>query len=122
MSAARKRGAAVPETITRTLEAALEKQAKDLVVLDLRSVASFTDFFVLATGASQKQLVAIVDAILESLRQLHVRPDHVEGYPRQEWILLDYGSFVVHVFTPRMRGFYDLERLWGGAARVELSL
>ena len=49
------------------------------------------------------------------------RPDHVEGYPRQEWILLDYSSFVVHVMTPKTRGFYDLERLWGGAKRVEIA-
>ena len=100
---------------------ALGKKAQDVVVLDLRRATSFTDFFLLASGASQKQLLAIADAVLESLRAEGLRPDHVEGYPRQEWILLDYSSFVVHIFTPRMRGFYDLERLWGGATRVEVA-
>src|SRR4029450_1568634 len=89
-----------------------------VVALDLRSGASFTDFFLLASAANQKQIVAIAEAVQESLReQEKLRPAHVEGYPRQEWILLDYGAFVVHLFTPRMRTFYDLERLWGGAPR-----
>jgi ribosome-associated protein len=59
--------------------------------------------------------------VLDALRAEGRRPDHVEGYPRQEWILLDYSSFVVHVMTPRTRAFYDLERLWGGAKRVEVA-
>lgn len=100
---------------------ALGKKAQDVVVLDLRRATSFTDYFLLASGTSQKQILAIADAVLESLRAEGLRPDHVEGYPRQEWILLDYSSFVVHVFTPRTRRFYDLERLWGGATRVEVA-
>jgi ribosome-associated protein len=76
---------------------------------------------VLASGTNQKQIVAIADAVLEALRADGLRPDHREGYPRQEWILLDYGSFVVHIFTPRTRSFYDLERLWGGATRLEVA-
>jgi ribosome-associated protein len=97
--------------------AALAKKAEDVVVLDLRPAASFTDYFLLASGASQRQILAIADAVLEKLRAEGLRPGHVEGYPRQEWILMDYGDLVVHVFTPRARAFYDLERLWGGAAR-----
>ena len=92
-----------------------------MVVLDLRQAADFTDFFLLLSGTNQRQLVAIADAVLDALRAQGRRPAHTEGYPRQEWILLDYGDFVVHVFTPRMRGFYDLERLWGGARRMEVS-
>jgi ribosome-associated protein len=103
------------------LRAALDKKAEDAVVLDLRTSADFTDFFVLLSGNSQRQLVAIADAILDALRSEGRRPAHVEGYPRQEWMLLDYGSFVVHVFTPATRSFYDLERLWGGAARMEVQ-
>jgi ribosome-associated protein len=110
----------LPAAVERALEAALAKKAADPVVLDLRPTADFTDFFVLLSGQSQRQLVAIADAVLESLRAEGRRPGHLEGYPRQEWILLDYGSFVVHVFTPRTRAFYDLERLWGGAERVEV--
>jgi ribosome-associated protein len=100
---------------------ALDKKATDVVILDLRKATAFTDYFVLASGANQKQLLAIVDAVLEALRQDGLRPTHVEGYPRAEWILLDYGDFVVHVFTPRSRTFYDLERLWGGATRLEVA-
>ncbi len=105
----------------RAAQAALSKKASDVVVLDLRKSTDFTDFFVLASGANQRQLVAIADAVLETLRGAGLRPGHVEGYPRQEWILLDYASFVVHVFTPPSRRFYDLERLWGGATRIEVA-
>ncbi len=108
---------AAVEAATRT---ALAKKAEEVVVLDLRQTADFADFFVLLSGANQRQLVAIADGVLETLRGSGRRPAHVEGYPRGEWILLDYGSFVVHVFTPRTRSFYDLERLWGGARRLEI--
>jgi ribosome-associated protein len=111
----------LPEEVRRAAQAALGKKAADAVVLDLRAVTDFTDYFVLLSGGNQRQLVTIADAVLEALRSLGTRPAHVEGYPRGEWILLDYGDFVVHVFTPRTREFYDLERLWGGAARLEVS-
>lgn len=107
--------------VERGAQAALSKKATDVVVLDLRRHSSFTDYFLIVSGTSQKQLLAIADAVQESLRRMHLRPDHVEGYPRQEWILLDYSDFVVHIFTPRSRSFYDLERLWGGATRVEMA-
>jgi ribosome-associated protein len=111
----------LPSAVDTTTRAALAKKAEDVVVLDLRTAADFTDFFVLVSGTNQRQLVAIADAVLDALRASGRRPAHVEGYPRGEWILLDYESFVVHVFTPRTRAFYDLERLWGGAKRLELS-
>lgn len=111
----------IDPTVENAARAALEKKAEDVVVLDLRPAASFTDYFLLASGASQRQIVAIADAVLEKLRAEGLRPGHVEGYPRQEWILLDYGAFVVHVFTPRSRRFYDLERLWGAARRLEMA-
>jgi ribosome-associated protein len=100
--------------------AALAKKGADVVILDLRKLHAFTDYFVLASATNQKQLVAIADAVEQALRADGLRPDHREGYPRQEWILLDYSSFVVHLFTPRTRSFYDLERLWGGAQRLEV--
>jgi ribosome-associated protein len=111
----------VPAVLQGAARAALDKKATDVVVLDLRKQSAFTDFFLLVSGANQKQLLAIADAVDMALRAERLRPSHVEGYPRQEWILMDYSSFVVHVFTPRMRSFYDLERLWGGAARLEIS-
>jgi ribosome-associated protein len=111
----------LPAAVRLAVLAALAKKAEDVVVLDLRATADFTDFFVLVSGANQRQLAAIADAVLDSLRAEGRRPTHLEGYPRQEWILLDFSSFVVHVFTPRTRSFYDLERLWGGAKRVEVA-
>ena len=107
--------------VERAAQAALSKKAMDVIVLDLRRHSSFTDYFLIASGSGQKQILAIANSVLESLRHMQLRPDHVEGYPRQEWILLDYADFVVHIFTPRMRSFYDLERLWGGARRVEMA-
>ncbi len=111
----------LPPAVEKATRAALAKKAEDVVVLDLRAAADFTDFFVLLSGGNQRQLVAIADAVVETLRAESRRPSHVEGYPRGEWILLDYGSFVVHVFSPRMRLFYDLDRLWGGARRMEIN-
>ena len=108
--------------LERAARAALDKKAEDVVVLDLRSLTAFTDYFLVASGNNQKQLVAIADAVLEALRREGARPDHIEGYPRQEWILLDYDDFVIHLFTPRTRGFYGLERLWGEAARIQVAV
>jgi ribosome-associated protein len=111
----------LPGLIENAAGAVLAKKAEDVVALDLRKLSSFTDYFLIASATNPKQLVALADAVEESLRAGGRRPGHVEGYPRQEWILLDYGSFVVHLFTPRSRGFYALERLWGEAPRVELQ-
>jgi ribosome-associated protein len=111
----------VDSLLDRAAKAVLGKKANEVVILDLRKDASFTDYFLLASGANQKQILAMADAVLEALREEGVRPAHLEGYPRQEWILIDYGSFVVHIFTPKTRAFYDLERLWGGARRLEVT-
>ncbi len=111
----------LPDAVELAARAALAKKAEEVVALDLRAAADFTDFFLLVSGLNQRQLVAIADAVLEALRALGRRPAHVEGYPRGEWILLDFGGLVVHVMTPRTRAFYDLERLWGGAKRQEIS-
>ena len=111
----------LPPLVAAAARAALEKKAEDVLALDLRPVADFTDFFLLLTGHNQRQLVAIADAVTEALRAEGRRPEHVEGYPRHEWILLDYGGFVVHVMTPKNRSFYDLERLWGGSERLQVT-
>lgn len=102
-------------------QAALDKKAGDLVLLDVRDRTSIADFFLLVSGTNQRQLVAVCDEIQARLRGEGVRPGHVEGYPRQEWILLDYSAFVVHIFTEATRRYYDLERLWGEARRVEVD-
>ena len=90
-------------------------------MLDLRHTPAFTDFFVLCSGQNTRQVKAIADAIEDALRAAKVRPAHVEGYERAEWILMDFFTFIVHVFTPQTRDFYSLERLWGDAERIEMT-
>ncbi len=103
------------------VEATRDKKALDIVVLDLRGLASFTDYFLLCTGGSHRQLVTIADEIEEKLKETKRKPSHVEGYPRGDWILMDYVDFVVHIFTPMSRSYYDLERLWGDAKRLAVA-
>ena len=107
--------------IAKAVQAALDKKALDVVVLDLRHTPAFTDFFLLCSGQNTRQVQAIADAIEETLRAARVRPSHVEGYDRAEWILMDFFTFIVHVFSPQTRQFYSLERLWGDAERIEVS-
>ncbi len=107
--------------VARAVRAALDKKAHDVVVLDLRNTPAFTDFFVLCSGQNQRQVKAIADAVEETLRAAKVRPAHIEGYDRAEWVLMDFFTFIVHVFTPQTRAFYSLERLWGDAERIEVS-
>ena len=111
--------AELDDRVRLALHAAAEKKAHDLVVLDLREVASFTDYFVIASGTNVRQVQAVADEVQEQLRkQLSVRPARVEGYNSAEWVLLDYGDFIFHVFEEKSRRFNDLERLWRDAARV----
>jgi ribosome-associated protein len=113
--------ARLPPDLTAGLAAALDKKAVDPIVLDLRKASAFTDFFVICTGTNVRQVQAIADAIQDALRQRGLRPALVEGYDRAEWILIDYFDFIFHVFMPATRQFYDLERLWGDAERIEVS-
>jgi ribosome-associated protein len=106
--------------ILTALNAAAEKKAIDIVVLDLREIASFTDFFVITSGNNERQVQAISDEIFDNLKKTGRSAARVEGYKTAEWILLDYGDFVVHVFDEKARKFYDLERLWRESKRVEL--
>src|ERR1043165_5523593 len=108
------------EGVSAALHAAAEKKAIEPVVLDLREIASFTDYFVIVSGANERQVQAISDEIYESLKKSGHAAARMEGYKTAEWILLDYGDFVVHVFEQKARQFYDLERLWRESKRVEL--
>lgn len=110
----------LPGQLTKAIEAAASKKATEIIVLDLRKTGAFTDHFLICTGANPRQVHAITDAIEEGLKTLKVRPTHVEGYERGEWVLLDYFDFIVHVFSPNARQFYSLERLWGEATRIEI--
>lgn len=107
--------------VGKAVRAALEKKAADVVVLDLRKTPAFTDFFVLCSGQNPRQVKAIADAIDEAMRAARIKPAHIEGYDRAEWILMDYFSFIVHVFVPQTREFYSLERLWGNAERIAVD-
>lgn len=117
----RQKSTRLPAQVEHAIRAAEDKQAVNLVALDLRKAAGFTDFFVIASGTNPRQVRAIADGVMDRLAGEGVRPAHVEGYDRSEWILLDYFDFIVHVFAPDTRVFYDLERLWGNADRIEVA-
>jgi ribosome-associated protein len=114
------RAAPIPDELLAAVEAARSKKATDLALLDLRKAGAFTDYFLVCTGANPRQVHAIADTIEQALKAIKLRPSHVEGHGRAEWVLLDYFDFIVHVFSPAARAFYGLERLWGNAVRVEL--
>jgi ribosome-associated protein len=111
----------LPKAVSTAIQAAHDKKAVDVVLLDLRKADGFTDFFIICTGGNPRQITAIADAVRESLRELGERPTVSEGANRSEWVLLDYFNFVVHIFSRDCRSFYDLERLWGNAKRYEVS-
>ena len=116
----KKRKPRLPKALTTAIKAAQIKQARDIVVLDLRETGGFTDYFLICTGQNARQISTIADAVLDRLREeLGERPGMTEGVDKSEWVLLDYFNFVVHVFSPECRTFYGLERLWGTADRVE---
>lgn len=118
--AAAPRLAKLPKFIQAVIDAAQDKKATGVVVLDLKKAGAFTDYFVICSGANPRQVQAIADSIEEALKGQKQRPSLVEGYARAEWVLLDYFDFVVHVFSKHAREFYALDRLWGSAVRHEL--
>ncbi len=95
-----------------------DKKGEDVVMLDIRPVSLIADYFVLATGESERQIKAILDGIGDRLRAEHIHPLHVEGTPSSGWMVLDYGSVVVHVFASEERAYYKLEELWKNATLV----
>jgi ribosome-associated protein len=115
----REKVATLPRQIEVAIQAAEDKKVENLVVLDLRQAAGFTDYFIICSGTNSRQVRAIADGVTDALAADGVKPSHIEGYDRSEWILLDYFDFVVHVFAPETRLFYGLERLWGNAERIE---
>jgi ribosome-associated protein len=108
------------ERLTGALSAASDKKAVNSLVLDLREVTEFTDFFIITGGTNVRQVQAIADGISEDLKLIDTRPARIEGYSTGEWILMDYGDFVVHIFEEKSREFFDLERLWRDAKRVQI--
>ena len=110
------------ERVRQAVSAADDRKAVDLKVLHLEKVTDFTDYFLICSGTSERQVQAIADAVQETLRAHRVRPLHVEGYNRAQWVLIDYGDLVVHVFQEEPRRYYALERLWGDAPEVSAEL
>lgn len=104
------------------LEAAADKKAEDPIILDLRGISTFTDYFVIVSGNSEPQIKAIASSIRETIREAHDRsPFSDDSYPGSPWIVLDYGSVIVHIFHNKLRKLYDLESLWGDAKQLNLT-
>ncbi|HLF57061.1 MAG TPA: ribosome silencing factor [Thermoanaerobaculia bacterium] len=101
--------------VREAVAAILDTKGEDVRVSDLKTVADFTDWFVFASGFNERQVQAIADRVEERLKEHGTRPLHVEGFAPGQWVLLDYGDFIVHVFLDERRRFYGLERLWGDA-------
>ncbi len=106
--------------IVTALAAASDKKAQDMVVLDLRGIAGFTDYFLITSGTNSRQVQAIADEIVARLKKQNTRAQRVEGYRTAEWVLVDYGDFIVQIFESKARQFYDLERLWRDAGRIAI--
>ena len=111
----------VPAAVRRAAQICADNRAENVVILDLRGVADMTDFFIIASGTSDTHVRALGGHVLDDLRAVGERPAHEEGLDRGRWVLLDYVDFVVHVFHPTMREFYQLERLWGDARVVAVK-
>jgi len=110
------------QRVAEAISAAQAKKAEDVTILQMdQESPSFTDYFVIASGSNPRQIQAISDEVADRLARMGLNPAHVEGYNLAEWVLLDYVDFVVHVFSEKARKYYDLERLWKSAKRLEPS-
>jgi ribosome-associated protein len=108
------------QQVSAAIQACLEKKAEELSILEMeKGSGAFTDYFVLCSGTNPRQVQAIADEVEMRLKKAGLRPTHIEGYSQAEWVLVDYVDFVVHVFSEKARKFYDLERLWKSARRLE---
>jgi ribosome-associated protein len=110
------------EALKIAVNAADDKKAHDLVILDITKITSFANYFLLCTGDSSRQMQAIADEIEKKLKAFGLRPAHVEGYRNSEWILMDYMDMVVHIFSKNARIYYDLERLWRDGKKLDANL
>jgi ribosome-associated protein len=111
----------VPAPLARAARLALDRKARDAVLLDLRNVSNATDYFLILSGNSDTHVKGVAEYVLEELRREGVRANHVEGLRSGRWVLIDYIDFVVHVFHPEARSFYQLENLWGDAPQERLT-
>jgi ribosome-associated protein len=115
-----KKADSLKRQVNEALLACQDKKAEEITILELeKGSGAFTDYFVVCSGTNPRQIQAIADAVEERLEMLGMRPAHTEGYKQAEWVLLDYVDFVVHIFSETARRYYDLERLWKSATRLE---
>ncbi len=111
----------LPEEVAKAADLAGDRKARDILVMDLRGISNATDYFLIASGTSDMHVRSVAEHIIEKLKESGVRPNHVEGLKGGRWVLIDYVDFVVHVFHPDARAFYQLENLWGDAPSHQLQ-
>ena len=111
----------IPAELSRAIELAQDRKAAELMLLDLRGLSNATDYFLLLNGTSDTHVRAIADYIIDEMRKEGMKADHIEGLRSGRWVLVDYIDFVIHVFHPTARDFYQLERLWGDAPVIPIE-
>lgn len=114
--------ASVPDDVQRALELAADRKGVEIMLMDLRGISNATDYFLLINGTSDTHVRAIADHVIDELRKEGRRAYHIEGLRSGRWVLIDYIDFVVHVFHPAAREFYQLERLWGDAPVIPIHV
>jgi ribosome-associated protein len=112
----------VPEAVRSTCQAIIDKKGLNVVALDVRGVSTMTDYFIIAEGTVPRHVAALAQNVDDVLRKNHVAPSHVEGLPDGEWVVLDYMDFVLHLFTPELRGYYALEEIWKEGKVMKIPL
>ncbi|UCC40983.1 MAG: ribosome silencing factor [Candidatus Aminicenantes bacterium] len=110
----------LPRGVKISIEASQAKKGEDLIVLDLRGISSFTDFFVIMHGNSPRQNAALYESIEKELKNENIKPLSIEGKKHAEWVLMDYGYFIIHIFSKKARDYYSLEKLWGDASKLSV--
>ncbi len=106
--------------VLQCVNAALEKKAKDIIILDVKGLSSFTDYMIICSGSSDRQVQAITSSIEKDLKKSRTLPLGIEGEKFGQWVLMDYGDIIVHIFYEPTREFYDIERLWSDVPRMEV--
>jgi ribosome-associated protein len=109
------------ERVILCVNASLTKKAKDLVILNVKTITSFTDYFIICSGTSDRQVQAIASSIQQSLKEFGIIPLGVEGEQSGKWVLMDYDDVIIHIFYEPIREFYEIERLWSDAPRMEIG-
>lgn len=116
-----KKAATLPLDLKRAMELAVDRKGQEILLMDLRGLSNSTDYFLLVNGTSDTHVRAIADHIIDELRKENMKADHIEGLRTGRWVLIDFIDFVVHVFHPSAREFYQLERLWGDAPTIPVE-